>query len=66
MSGPAGVRCLVLRGESGRGKTALLDFTQARASDCRVARSAGVESELELAYAGLHQLYAPMPERLDR
>jgi hypothetical protein len=42
------------------GKTALLDYVAVSASGCRVARSAGVESEMELAFAGLHQLCAPM------
>jgi DNA-binding CsgD family transcriptional regulator len=57
----AGVRAaqsqvLVLRGEAGVGKSALLDYLQERASDCRVVRAGGVESEMELAFAGLHQL----------
>jgi DNA-binding CsgD family transcriptional regulator len=51
---------LVVRGEAGVGKTALLEYVQERASGCRVARAAGVESEMELAFAGLHQLSAPM------
>jgi len=51
---------LVLRGEAGVGKTALLDYVQQRASGCRVERASGVESEMELAFAGLHQLCAPM------
>ncbi len=51
---------LVLRGEAGVGKTALLDYVQERASGCRVERAAGVESEMELAFAGLHQLCAPV------
>ncbi|MGH3164669.1 MAG: AAA family ATPase, partial [Trebonia sp.] len=53
-------RVLVLRGEAGIGKTALLDYLQERASGFRVARAAGVESEMELAFAGLHQLCTPM------
>jgi DNA-binding CsgD family transcriptional regulator len=53
-------RVLVLRGEAGVGKTALLDYLQERASGCRVVRAAGVESEMEIAFAGLHQLCAPM------
>jgi DNA-binding CsgD family transcriptional regulator len=57
---------LVLRGESGVGKTALLDLLVARAGDFRIARAAGVESEMELAFAGLHQLCAPLLNRLDR
>ena len=51
---------LVLRGEAGVGKTALLDYVEERASGCRVERAAGVESEMELAFAGLHQLCAPV------
>jgi DNA-binding CsgD family transcriptional regulator len=51
---------LVVRGEAGVGKSALLDHLAGRASACRVARAAGVESEMELAFAGLHQLCAPM------
>src|SRR6185312_6871867 len=53
-------RTLVLRGEPGVGKTALLDYLAGRASGCRVARAAGVQSEMELAFAGLHQLCARM------
>src|SRR5689334_3429693 len=53
-------RVLILRGESGIGKTALLDYLAASASGCRVARAMGVESEMELAFAGLHQLCSPM------
>ena len=53
-------RALVVRGEPGVGKTALLDYRAVRASGCRVARAAGVQSEMELAFAGLHQLCAPM------
>jgi DNA-binding CsgD family transcriptional regulator len=51
---------LVLRGEAGVGKTALLDYVEERASGCRVERAAGVESEMELAFAGLHQLCMPL------
>jgi DNA-binding CsgD family transcriptional regulator/tetratricopeptide (TPR) repeat protein len=53
-------RALVLRGEPGVGKTALLDYLTGRAAGCLVARAAGVQSEMELAFAGLHQLCAPM------
>jgi DNA-binding CsgD family transcriptional regulator len=56
---------LVLRGEAGIGKTALLDFLAERATGCRVGRAAGVESELEVAYAGLHQLCGPYLDRID-
>jgi DNA-binding CsgD family transcriptional regulator len=59
-------RALLLRGEAGVGKTALLDYLAEHAPGCRVARVAGVESEMELAYAGLHQLCAPMLDRLER
>ncbi len=59
-------RVLVVGGEAGAGKTALLDHLVARSSGCRVARAAGVESEMELAYSGLHQLCAPMLDRLER
>jgi len=58
-------RVLVLRGEAGIGKTVLLEHVRTRASGCRVAYAAGVQSELELAYAGLHQLCAPMLDRLE-
>jgi len=57
-------RVLVLRGEAGVGKTALLDYLQEQASGFRVARAAGVESEMELAFAGLHQLCTPMLSKL--
>jgi predicted ATPase len=59
-------RSLVVRGEAGVGKTALLDYVVEHASGCRVARVAGVQSEMELAFAGSHQLLAPMLDRLDR
>jgi DNA-binding CsgD family transcriptional regulator len=55
-----GGRALVMRGEPGVGKTALLDYLASRASGCRVARAVGVQSEMELAFAALHQLCAPM------
>jgi DNA-binding CsgD family transcriptional regulator len=58
-------RTLVIRGEPGVGKTALLEHMVERASGFRVARAAGVQSELELAFAGLHQLLAPMLDRLE-
>jgi DNA-binding CsgD family transcriptional regulator len=58
-------RTLVLRGEPGIGKTMLLDYLATRAAEYRVERAAGVESELELAFAGLHQLCTPMLDRLD-
>src|SRR4051794_29769709 len=58
-------RSLVLRGEAGIGKTALLEYLLESASDLRVVRAVGVESEMELAYAGLQQLCAPLLDRLD-
>jgi predicted ATPase len=59
-------RALVVRGEAGAGKTALLDYLAGRPSGCRVARAAGVQSEMELAFAGLHQLCVPILDHLDR
>jgi hypothetical protein len=59
-------RVLVLRGEPGVGKTALLDDAIGSASDLRVLRAVGVESEMELAFAALHQLCAPVLDRLGR
>ena len=59
-------RVLVLRGEAGVGKTALLDYVQERVPDCRVVRAAGIESEMELAFAVLHQLCAPLLNGLER
>src|SRR4051794_14821943 len=55
---------LVVRGEAGGGKTALLHYCARQASGFRGARGAGIESEMELAFAGLHQLCAPMLGRL--
>ena len=57
---------LVLCGEAGVGKSALLEHLVGAAAGCEVARAAGVESEMELAFAGLHQLCAPMMSHLDR
>jgi DNA-binding CsgD family transcriptional regulator len=59
-------RSLVLRGEAGIGKTALLDYLVESASDLAIVRAEGVESEMELAYASLHQLCAPLLDRLER
>ena len=61
-------RALIIRGEAGAGKTALLDFLAERSSgsECRVARVTGVPSETGLAFAGLHQLCAPMLSFLER
>ncbi|MGA3256165.1 MAG: ATP-binding protein, partial [Mycobacterium sp.] len=57
-------RALVVSGEAGVGKTALLDYLAGHASGCRLARIAGVQSEMELPFAALHQLCAPMLEKL--
>ena len=59
-------RSLVLRGEAGIGKTALLRCLVDSAPDLTVLRAVGVESEMELAYASLHQLCAPLLDRLPR
>jgi DNA-binding CsgD family transcriptional regulator len=61
----AGVRAgegqaLVVRGEPGVGKTVLLDYLAGRAEGCRMVRATGVQSEMELAFAGLHQLCGPL------
>jgi DNA-binding CsgD family transcriptional regulator len=63
-AGPS--RALLLRGEAGAGKSALLEYLVQHASGCSMARAAGVESEMELAYAGLQQLCAPFLDRLER
>jgi DNA-binding CsgD family transcriptional regulator len=61
-------RALVVRGDPGVGKTALLEYMAGRASDsqCQVTRVVGVQSEMELAFAGLHQLCAPMLSRAEQ
>jgi DNA-binding CsgD family transcriptional regulator len=56
---------LVIRGEAGVGKTELLRYVARQASGCRIAQISGVEAEMELAFAGLHQLCAPMLEQID-
>ena len=58
-------RVLVVRGDPGVGKTVLLDYLVSRAPGCRVARAVGVQSEMELVFAGLHQLCAPMLDHLE-
>src|SRR5690606_25253977 len=58
-------RVLVLHGEAGVGKTALLGQLLGDAAGMRCVQVAGVESDMELAYAGLHQLCAPLLDRLD-
>ena len=62
-AGRSGV--LVMRGEPGVGKTALLEYAVESAAGLRVARVAGVESEMELAFAALQQLCAPMLDKLE-
>lgn len=57
---------LVIRGDPGIGKTALLRHAIESASDLKLLRAAGIESEIELAFAGLHQLCVPLLDRLDR
>src|SRR3954452_19267668 len=56
---------LVIRGEAGIGKTALLRHVARQASGFRVAELTGVEAEMELPFAGVHQLFAALPNRLD-
>jgi DNA-binding CsgD family transcriptional regulator len=62
-AGRSGV--LVVRGEPGVGKTALLDWAVESAAGLRVVRVAGVESEMELAFAALQQLCGPMLDKLE-
>ena len=63
LAGQSGV--VVVRGEAGLGKTALLQHTVGQASGFKVAQIAGIESEMELPFAGLHQLCAPMLSHID-
>src|SRR5918995_3244590 len=56
---------LVVRGEAGIGKTALLRYAARQASGFRVAQVTGVEAEMELPFAGIHQLCAPLLDQLD-
>ena len=58
-------RALVLSGEPGVGKTALLEYLAEQAAECRVLRATGVQSEMELAFAALHQLCSPILNNLD-
>src|SRR5215469_8620484 len=62
-SGRSGV--VVVRGEAGIGKTALLDYAAAAAGEMLVLRAAGVETEAELAFAGLHLLLRPVLDRIE-
>jgi DNA-binding CsgD family transcriptional regulator len=63
-SGESGA--VVVRGEPGIGKTALVEYAIGTAPDLRLLRAVGVQSEIELAFAGLHQLCGPLLDRLDR
>jgi DNA-binding CsgD family transcriptional regulator len=58
-------RVIVLRGEAGVGKSALLRYLSQRVAGWHIASAAGIESEMELAYSGLHQLCAPMLSQLE-
>src|SRR5438132_5383766 len=57
---------LVLRGEPGIGKTALLEHAIGSASDFRLARTLGIESEMDFGFSGLHQLVGPFLPRLSQ
>jgi DNA-binding CsgD family transcriptional regulator len=59
-------RALAVSGEAGVGKTALLEYLAEQAADCRVLRATGVQSEMEMAFAALHQLCSPILGNLDR
>jgi hypothetical protein len=59
-------RVVVLRGEPGVGKSALIDYLTERNEGVHLARAVGVESEMEIAYGGLHQLCLPMLDQLER
>src|SRR5262249_51568051 len=59
-------RTLVVRGEPGVGKSALLDYVASRASGCRLVRAAGVGHETDFAYAGIHQLCSPVLDLRER
>ncbi|WP_460353616.1 ATP-binding protein [Mycobacterium sp. ZZG] len=59
-------RVLVLSGEAGIGKTALLDVVTSRVPDWQITRVAGIEAEMDFAYAALHQLCLPLSEHVDR
>ena len=58
-------RSLVLKGEAGIGKTALLEYLIASASDLNIVRAVGVQSDMELAFASLHQLCGPLLDTLE-
>src|SRR5882757_1788865 len=56
---------LVVRGEAGIGKTALLEYLIEQSSGCIVARATGVQADMELPFAGLQQLFGSMPASLE-
>src|SRR4029079_19804182 len=56
---------LVVRGEAGMGKSALLDYASRSSKGCALIRAGDVESEMELPFAGLHQLCMPLLDRLE-
>src|SRR5439155_9140738 len=58
-------RVLVLRGDAGVGKSALLGYLSDRVAGWRIASAVGVESEMELAYSGVHQLCASLLDHLE-
>src|SRR5215469_14029145 len=59
-------RALVVRGEAGVGKSALLEYVAEAAAGMRVARAVGAEAEMELPFASLHLLCAPLLDRVER
>ena len=59
-------RALVISGEPGVGKTALLNYLAEQAAECRVLHATGVQSEMELAFAAVHQLCSPILEEANR
>ena len=59
-------RALVISGEPGVGKTALLEYLAEQAADCRVLHATGVQSEMELAFAVVHQLCSPVLDGANR
>ncbi|MFC6157305.1 ATP-binding protein [Kribbella jiaozuonensis] len=61
-----GSQVLVVRGEAGVGKTALLNYATESAHDLQLLRAVGVESEMELVFAALHQLCMPLLDRMKR
>src|ERR1700740_622989 len=61
----AGARRGRVRGEPGVAKTVLLHYLAGQAAGCRVVQAAGVHSEMELAFSGLHQLLVPMLDHLE-